>query len=365
MSKKKSGFSSASNPAPASCTEVPTGRGGECLLTYLMGGGGVDFKAVTQWTELAAGVDYEPTEDDPVTCEALGDGSDGVAVVRLSCSTEAIPCVFREDSITPSLAASAECPSCHHLFPIPGPQPSGTMAVAFDSHAKCEGFEGPRSGGTWVIDFSLPSGTQHGRMPSPGLRFSGTSRTAFIPDTTEGRGAVELLKKAFALGHLFMVGDSVTTGQSNVVVWGGIHQKTSLNGGKSAHGWPDDTYFRRLQAECFVKGVTLEDSSGDDDDMGKTEKVKKTKRSKRSGKAAAALSSSSSSSLSFSSATSSSVSAAASPTPAPSAAAARLTAEIAAKNAEIQKAMRDGDQARVRALMREKKDLTDEKVARE
>jgi len=33
-----------------------------------------------------------------------------------------------------------------------------------------------------------------------------------------------------------MVGTSVTTGQQNTVVWGGIHQKTSPHGGTSNHG---------------------------------------------------------------------------------------------------------------------------------
>ena len=40
-----------------------------------------------------------------------------------------------------------------------------------------------------------------------------------------------------------MVGTSVTTGQTNTVVWGGIHIKTSPHGGATAHGWPDDGYF--------------------------------------------------------------------------------------------------------------------------
>mmetsp|Transcript_64717 Transcript_64717/g.127041 ORF Transcript_64717/g.127041 Transcript_64717/m.127041 type:complete len:222 (+) Transcript_64717:278-943(+) len=53
-----------------------------------------------------------------------------------------------------------------------------------------------------------------------------------------------------------MVGMSVTTGKSNTVVWGGIHQKTSPSGGASQHGWPDPTYWGRLSAECANKGIT-------------------------------------------------------------------------------------------------------------
>jgi hypothetical protein len=78
----------------------------------------------------------------------------------------------------------------------------------------------------------------------------------YLPDVPDGREALELLKRSFKLGHSFMVGTSVTTGTSNSVVWGGIHQKTSTSGGAAQHGWPDPTYFDRLRAECAAKGIT-------------------------------------------------------------------------------------------------------------
>jgi hypothetical protein len=89
---------------------------------------------------------------------------------------------------------------------------------------------------TWRLRYNFPSGVQHGRMPSPGARYSGTSREAFLPNTEQGREGVELLKRAFRGGHLMMVGTSVTTGQTNTVIWGGIHQKTGPHGGAANHG---------------------------------------------------------------------------------------------------------------------------------
>ena len=42
----------------------------------------------------------------------------------------------------------------------------------------------------------------------------------------------------------FIVGTSLTTGQTNTAVWAGIHHKTSSHGGP--FGYPDKTYFSRV-----------------------------------------------------------------------------------------------------------------------
>lgn len=73
-----------------------------------------------------------------------------------------------------------------------------------------------------------------------------------------------LLVKAFERRHTFIVGTSVTTGQTNVVVWAGIHHKTNTHGGSSHFGYPDPHYFNRVQLELADRGVTLES----DDEVG-------------------------------------------------------------------------------------------------
>lgn len=70
-----------------------------------------------------------------------------------------------------------------------------------------------------------------------------------------GEESLELLTKAFLRGFLFIVGDSVTTGQQNTTIWGGIHQKTNTTGGTARHGYPDPQYFNRLKQECGARGL--------------------------------------------------------------------------------------------------------------
>jgi deltex-like protein len=66
-----------------------------------------------------------------------------------------------------------------------------------------------------------------------GARYAGTSRTCYLPDTPEGREVLELLKIGWERRLLFRIGTSVTTGNSNCVVWNDVHHKTSLAGGKT------------------------------------------------------------------------------------------------------------------------------------
>jgi len=37
---------------------------------------------------------------------------------------------------------------------------------------------------------------------------------------------------------MFTIGTSVTTGMKDVVVWNGIHHKTSMKGGAANYGYP-------------------------------------------------------------------------------------------------------------------------------
>ena len=230
-----------------SCTET-----GNCL-SYDMGMGELDLKAVMNWTVLTPHKDYDPSDACIITQEDLGDGT-VVPVVRLSCSSSTNPCIFRMDTLEKCLASNPSCPTCGQRFAIPGAQPSGTMDLSLHHDLHCDGFQGM---GTWKIQYTFPSGMQHKRMPHPGKPYDGTTRVSYYPDTPEGKEAIDLLKAAFRLGYMFAVGDSVTTGRQNVVVWAGIHQKTSLRGGASEHGWPDDTAFDRLKSECVSRGVVL------------------------------------------------------------------------------------------------------------
>ncbi len=94
-------------------------------------------------------------------------------------------------------------------------------------------------------------------MPN-GKHYSGTNRTAYLPDNEDGRRVLSLLVKAFERRHTFMVGTSVTTGATDTVVWSGIHHKTSTHGGSSSFGYPDESYLNRVTLELADRGVFIE-----------------------------------------------------------------------------------------------------------
>ena len=129
--------------------------------------------------------------------------------------------------------------------------PTGLMTWKLNPKNKsffCEGYEGY---GVWEIRYDFPDGKLNG------VKYRGTRRVAYLPDTQEGREVLALLVKAFERRHTFLVGTSVTTGQKNVVVWS-VHHKTSTHGGSSHFGYPDPTYFNRVKLELSDRGITLE-----------------------------------------------------------------------------------------------------------
>jgi deltex-like protein len=118
-----------------------------------------------------------------------------------------------------------------------GDQPEGKMIWFIDKKLKCSG----HTPGTIVINYSISGGKRNGKS------FTGTTRTAYLPDTPEGKEVLYLFKEAFDRKLIFTVGRSVTTGLDNQVIWNGIHHKTSLSGGSSNFGYPDPTYFTRVK----------------------------------------------------------------------------------------------------------------------
>lgn len=67
--------------------------------------------------------------------------------------------------------------------------------------------------------------------PEPGEPYEGVSRTAYLPDCSEGRKVLRLLQRAFQQKLVFTVGRSTTSGRNNMVTWNDIHHKTSMHGG--------------------------------------------------------------------------------------------------------------------------------------
>lgn len=147
-----------------------------------------------------------------------------------------------------------KCPLCSKLYGIrKGNMPAGVMSITRDSMLRCSGY----NCGTIVITYSFSSGVQRKEHPHPGVGYEGTYRTAYLPDNKEGNYVLSLFKIAWERRLLFTVGQSVTTGIDNCVIWNGIHHKTCVEGGFSNFGYPDETYFHRVVDELKDKGVTL------------------------------------------------------------------------------------------------------------
>jgi hypothetical protein len=144
-----------------------------------------------------------------------------------------------------------KCAICQKIYGIiKGNMPNGTMKAKIDKSMRCAGFPKDQ---TIVISYSFNDGYIDGH------RYTGTYRTAYLPYNEEGIITLGMLKVAFDRKLTFVVGTSVTTGQKNTVVWNGIHHKTSTTGGTSNYGYPDKTYFNRVQEELASKGITKED----------------------------------------------------------------------------------------------------------
>ena len=80
-----------------------------------------------------------------------------------------------------------------------------------------------------------------------------------MPTSPEGIIVFNMLVEAFRRRLSFIVGQSLTTGKKNTVVWSGIHHKTSMHGGPTSFGFPDPSYLDRVSEELEVRGISPED----------------------------------------------------------------------------------------------------------
>ncbi|KAM3917001.1 E3 ubiquitin-protein ligase DTX3L, partial [Leptodactylus fuscus] len=159
---------------------------------------------------------------------------------------------FCADCLQQCLAVKPVCPVCAVPYGVViGNQPDGTM-----THTTCgQSLPGYPECGTIQITYSIPGGVQQKNHPNPGRTFSGTSRTAFLPDNQEGRQVLQLLRKAFNQKLIFTVGESRTSGAKDTVTWNDVHHKTSMYGGPQSFGYPDPDYLKRVRDELKAKGV--------------------------------------------------------------------------------------------------------------
>ncbi|XP_019907121.2 probable E3 ubiquitin-protein ligase DTX3 isoform X1 [Esox lucius] len=149
------------------------------------------------------------------------------------------------------------CPVCRLVYgQITGNQPgTGSMIVERDPDLELPGHEGY---GCICIIYSFPPGLQAPEHPNPGVRYPGTDRVAYLPDSPEGNRVLGMLRRAFEQRLIFTIGTSMTTGMHNVITWNDIHHKTSIWGGPRCFGYPDPTYLVRVTEELREKGITTD-----------------------------------------------------------------------------------------------------------
>ncbi|KAM9750983.1 putative E3 ubiquitin-protein ligase DTX3 isoform 1-T1 [Menidia menidia] len=195
---------------------------------------------------------------DPSGCFRLNPAGDCAICLDTIQKKKTLKCLhsFCSGCIDSVFRLKPACPICNTFHGVyTGTQPKGSMTVT-RSRRRLPGFQ---HCGSIVIQYSFPSGTQGPEHPNPGVRYSSTSRTAFLPACEEGEKVLRLLRKAFDRRLTFTIGRSVTTGLNNVITWNDIHHKTNIDGGPVCFGYPDPSYLFRVQEELRLKGVMDDD----------------------------------------------------------------------------------------------------------
>ncbi|XP_062898975.1 E3 ubiquitin-protein ligase DTX3L [Mobula hypostoma] len=160
---------------------------------------------------------------------------------------------FCRECIDIAFKTKSACPVCGEVYgELKGNQPEGGRMTHRIMQMHLPGYD---KYDTIEIHYQIPDGFQGKEHPQPGQRYNGTARTAYLPNSPEGKKVLRLLQRAFNQKLIFTVGTSSTTGRSNVVTWNDIHHKTSIFGGPSAFGYPDPTYLARVQDELKAKGI--------------------------------------------------------------------------------------------------------------
>ncbi|KAK2897684.1 probable E3 ubiquitin-protein ligase DTX3 isoform X1 [Channa argus] len=205
----------------------------------------------TQRTDSRSGMATHSETEDINTCSiCMGDIVEKTTLERCGHS-------FCHSCLDQAFKVKKACPVCRLVYgQLIGNQPAnGTMIVERDPDLELPGHEG--YGCIWII-YSFPPGLQAPEHPNPGVRYPGTDRVAYLPDSPEGNRVLGLLRRAFEQRLIFTIGTSMTTGMQNVITWNDIHHKTSIWGGPRCFGYPDPTYLVRVTEELREKGITTD-----------------------------------------------------------------------------------------------------------
>lgn len=175
-------------------------------------------------------------------------GNDTSLLLQTKCNH-----IYHKECLQTALQHSHKCPSCQIGIvgvKLTGKSPSGTMKVSVKQDISCQGYD---TVGCIEIKYDIFEGVQKSYHEKEGESFDATTRYAYLPNTRDGYYLVKRLKFAFRRGMTFQIGTSLTTNKEGVVTWASIHHKTSRTQG--TYGWPDQTYFVRVNSELDNKCV--------------------------------------------------------------------------------------------------------------
>uniref|UniRef100_A0A8C6E6B9 E3 ubiquitin-protein ligase n=1 Tax=Moschus moschiferus TaxID=68415 RepID=A0A8C6E6B9_MOSMO len=231
---------------------------------YLLNRWGLFPSATEKWNETLMNTDghnsktSSPTLQHPASSEVseVNKEQDTCAVCLNTISNKQVLSKCKHKFCTPCIEKAFSykpvCPICHTSYGVQkGNQPKGRMSISFAE----DSLPGYESCGTIVIAYHIEGGIQTKKHPNPGKRFSGIQRTAYLPDNKEGNEVLDLLCRAFDQKLIFTVGESRTSGVSDVITWNDIHHKTSRTGGPERYGYPDPNYLKRVKQELKDKGI--------------------------------------------------------------------------------------------------------------
>ena len=167
---------------------------------------------------------------------------------------------FHQPCIQAMLATQAggthiQCPVCRTIHGVKtGNQPRGGEMSYRRSDDEVPGYPGS---GMIMVKYSFKDGIQDEGHPHPGKAYHarGFPRVGILPDNQQGNSVLALLTKAFQRRLIFSVGASLSRGEDDCVVWGGIHHKTQVMDTGGGHGYPDISYLDRVEHELREHGV--------------------------------------------------------------------------------------------------------------
>ena len=155
---------------------------------------------------------------------------------------------FHLDCLKQWIATNPICPLCREpMVILTGYQPDteGSRIVINNSPNSLPGFECS----TIVIRFEIVGGVQGILQPLPGEKFQDFVFETYLPNNSEGKEVLRLLKIAWDRKLLFRIGYNPQTKKYDKVILNGLEMKTRRDGGMISNGYPDVSYMSRLKSD--------------------------------------------------------------------------------------------------------------------